>query len=195
MSSVRVCACVCYKCVQAHVCEHARARLRYERVYISVFARVFFFFLLSFFPLIIKVYFILQSLECAGNRQCSLFFFPLSLFLSSLSLLSSNRLALSFAFQERISTINRVRGNEETFSDFFQGFPTTDYAKIRDRWIYRVIRISKVSVDFGVFWSFFFRKSRRKLFLILSYIIWNLTRKSRRRNYLDAIEKICTIIS
>lgn len=42
--------CVCYKCVQAHVCEHARARLRYERVYISVFARVFFFFPSLVFP-------------------------------------------------------------------------------------------------------------------------------------------------
>lgn len=79
--------CVCYKCVQAHVCEHARARLRYERVYISVFARVFFFFfLLSFFPLIIKVYFILQSLECAGNRQSVLFFSFLSLSFSLPSL-------------------------------------------------------------------------------------------------------------
>lgn len=130
-----VCARVSVTSVCRHTCASTRVHVSAMSACISVCSRVsFFFFLLSFFPLIIKVYFILQSLECAGNRQSVLFFsfLSLSFFLSSLSLLSSNRLALSFAFQERISTINRVRGNEETFSDFFQGFPTTDYAKIRD---------------------------------------------------------------
>lgn len=131
VSSVRVCVCVCYKCVQAHVCEHARARLHMSAC-ISVCSRVsfFFFFLLSFFPLIIKVYFILQSVECAGkSSKCSLFFFPLSLSLFPFSSFpkfeSSRSFFRVYAFHERISTINRVRGKgekEETFSNFSGDF-------------------------------------------------------------------------
>ena len=170
---MRVCACVCYKCVQAHVREHARARPRCERVCISVCSRVsffFFFFLISFFPLIIKVYFILQSVECAGNRQSVLFFSFLSLSLSlfplSSSLTSSRSFFRVYAFHERISTINRVRGNEETFSDFF---PRISNNRLRERWIHGIamefpecLRFSSILVIFS--------KSR----FIFYSVIWNL---------------------
>lgn len=76
-----VCARVSVTSVCRHTCASTRVHVSAMSACISVCSRVsFFFFLLSFFPLIIKVYFILQSLECAGNRQSVLFF------LSSLSL-------------------------------------------------------------------------------------------------------------
>lgn len=86
-----LCVCVCmrvytYTYERAHLRLHAR--LLQTRVY--VWSHVsFFFFFHSFFPLIIKAYFMLQSVECAGNRQ-SVFFFPSSFslfpFIPSLSL-------------------------------------------------------------------------------------------------------------
>lgn len=82
-----VCACVSVTSVCRHTCASTRVHVSAMSACISVCSRVsFFFFLLSFFPLIIKVYFILQSLECAGNRQSVLFFSFLSLSFSLPSL-------------------------------------------------------------------------------------------------------------
>lgn len=79
-----VCVCVCvYVCVCActrtrtNVYTCACTRVFYRRVYTYDRMCLFFFFFHSFFPLIIKAYFMLQSVECAGNRQ-SVFFFPSS---------------------------------------------------------------------------------------------------------------------
>lgn len=71
---VYVCACIRTR-TNVYTC--ACTRVFYRRVYTYDRMCLFFFFFHSFFPLIIKVYFMLQSVECAGNRQ-SVFFFPSS---------------------------------------------------------------------------------------------------------------------
>lgn len=69
-----------YASVHVHVrtCTLVPARASSTDACKRMIACVFFFFFFhSFFPLIIKAYFMLQSVECAGNRQ-SVFFFPSS---------------------------------------------------------------------------------------------------------------------